>query len=136
MPGSYDRLGGAAVSGDSREVPVPQKAVNLELVKHGGEAYWGVREDDGAVVVSQLYDPIQDDPDVRFLTSTVIGEDSRQLRVPDAVFDHWDGIAGGGIAVSGGDQLEFVTSEEMAEDEQMLVLPEWQVEDVLESDEA
>lgn len=128
---SYDRLGGASVSKNTREVPVPQKAVNLELVKQGGEAYWGVRETDGAVVVSQLYDPIQDDPDVRFLTSTTVGEDSRQLDVPDAVYDHWDEVYGGGTAVSGGDRLEFATSDDLAADEQMLVLPEWQVEDVV-----
>ena len=130
MP-EHDRLGGASVSANTQELPVPQKAVNLELVKSGGEAYWGVREADGAVVVSQLYDPIEDDPGVRFLTSTVIGDDSRQLRVPDAVFDHWDDVAGGGTAVVGGDRLEFVTTDEMAENEQMLVLPEWQVEDVI-----
>jgi hypothetical protein len=130
MP-EYERLGGASVSGDSRELPVPQQAINMELVKQGGEVYWGVREDDGAVVVSQLYDPLQDDPDIRFLTSTAIGDDSRQLRVPDAVYDHWDDVAGGGTAVTGGDRLEFVTTEAMAEDEQMLVLPAWQVEDVI-----
>ncbi|UPV74832.1 hypothetical protein M0R89_01880 [Halorussus limi] len=135
MP-DYDRLGGASVSGDSRELPVPQKAVNLELVKSGGEVYWGVREADGAVLVSQLYDPLEDDPGVRFLTSTAIDDDSRQLRVPDAVYDHWDDVAGGGTAVRGGDRLEFVTTDEMADDEQMLVLPEWQVEDVLGEDEA
>ncbi|UPW00860.1 hypothetical protein M0R88_01860 [Halorussus gelatinilyticus] len=128
---SYDRLGGASVSANTRELPVPQKAVNIELVKQGGEVYWGVREADDAVVASQLYDPIQDDPGVRFLTSTVIDDDSRQLPVPDAVSDHWDQVAGGGTAVSGGDRLEFVTSDELADDEQMLVLPEWQVEDVL-----
>jgi hypothetical protein len=128
---SYDRLGGASVSKNTREVPLPQKAINLELVKSGGEAYWGVREADGAVLVSQLYDPLNDDPGVRFLTSTVVDDDSRQLRVPDAVFDHWDDVAGGGTAVSGGDRLEFATSDELAADEQLLVLPEWQVEAVL-----
>ncbi len=128
---SYDRLGDASVSTNTREVPVPQKAVNLELVKQGGEVYWGVRDEDGAVVASQLYDPIQNDPGVRFLTSTVIDDDSRQLPVPDAVSDHWDEEAGGGVAVSGGDRLEFVTSDELAAAEQLLVLPAWQVEDVL-----
>ncbi|WP_135853021.1 hypothetical protein [Halorussus salinus] len=127
---SYDRLGDASVSANTREVPVPQKAVNLELVKQGGEVYWGVREKDGAVVASQLYDPIQNDPGVRFLTSTVIDDDSRQLPVPDAVSDHWNEEAGG-VSVSGGDRLEFVTSDELAADEQLLVLPDWQVEAVL-----
>ncbi|WP_435175443.1 hypothetical protein [Halorussus sp. AFM4] len=126
----YEQLGGASVSGDSREVPVPQQAVNMELVKSGGEVYWGVRETDGAVVASQLYDPLEDDPDVRFLTSTAVPDDSRQLRVPDAVFDHWDDVYGGGTAVVGGDRLEFWTTDELAENEQLLVLPEWQVEDV------
>ncbi|WP_135824086.1 hypothetical protein [Halorussus ruber] len=130
MP-EYERLGGASVSGNSQELPVPQQAVNMELVKQGGEVYWGVREEDGAVVASQLYDPVEDDPGIRFLTSTVIRDDSRQLRVPDAVFDHWDDIVESGSGVVGGDRLEFVTTDEMAEDEQMLVLPEWQVEDVV-----
>lgn len=130
----YDRLGSASVSRDSRELPVPQKAVNLELVKSGGEAYWAVRETDGAAVVSQLYDPLEDAADLRFLTSTAIDDDSRQLRVPDAVFDHWDDAYGGGTAVVGGDELEFVTSDELAGNEQMLVLPQWQVEDVLGED--
>ena len=126
----YEQLGGASVGGDNQEVPVPQQAVNVELVKQGGEAYWGVREADDAVVVSQLYDPLEDDPGVRFLASTAIDDDSRQLRVPDAVFDHWDDVAGGGTAVVGGDRLEFWTTDELAENEQMMVLPEWQVEDV------
>jgi hypothetical protein len=130
MP-DYERLGGASVSGDSQELPVPQQAVNMELVKQGGEVYWGVREADGAVVASQLYDPVEDDPGIRFLTSTVIGDDSRQLRIPDAVFDHWDDIVESGSGVVGGDRLEFVTSDELAADEQLLVLPEWQVEDVV-----
>ena len=129
MP-EYEQLGGASVSGDSREVPVPQQAVNMELVKQGGEVYWGVREADDAVVASQLYDPLEDDSGVRFLASTAIDDDSRQLPVPDAVFDHWDDAYGGGTAVVGGDRLEFWTTVEMAENEQMLVLPEWQVEDV------
>jgi len=130
MP-DYERLGGASVSGDSQELPVPQQAVNMELVKQGGEVYWGVREEDGAVVASQPYDPVEDDPGIRFLTSTVIGDDSRQLRIPDAVFDHWDDLVESGSGVVGGDRLEFVTSDELAADEQMLVLPEWQVEDVV-----
>ncbi|WP_135828442.1 hypothetical protein [Halorussus halobius] len=130
MP-DYQRLGGASIDGDSREAPVPQKAVNLELVKSGGEVYWGVREADGAVLASQLYDPLEDDPGVRFLTSTAIADDSRQLQVPDAVADHWDEVYGGGTAVTGGDRLEFVTTDELADDEQLLVLPEWQVEDVV-----
>ncbi|NHN59598.1 MULTISPECIES: hypothetical protein [Halorussus] len=133
MP-EYEQLGGASVSGDSREVPVPQQAVNMELVKSGGEVYWGVREADDAAVVSQLYDPLEDDPDVRFLASTAIDDDSRQLRVPDAVFDHWDDAYGGGTAVVGGDRLEFWTTDDLAANEQLLVLPEWQVEDVTGGD--
>lgn len=130
MAESHERLGGAAISGDSRAVPVPQQAINVELLKLDGEAYWAVRESDGAVVVSYLYDPLEDADGVRFLTSTVV-DDDRLVQVPDAVFDHWDDVYGGGTAVTGGDQLEFVTTDEMAETEQMLVLPEWQVEDVL-----
>ncbi|WP_137285057.1 hypothetical protein [Halorussus salinisoli] len=134
MTESYERLGGASVSGDSYEVPVPQQAINMELLKLDGEAYWAVREDDGAVLVSYLYDPLEDAEGVRFLASTVV-DDERLVQVPDAVFDHWEDVYGGGTAVAGGDRLEFVTTDEMADDEQMLVLPEWQVEDVL-GDEA
>lgn len=126
----YQRLGGASVDGESRAVPVPQQAVNVELLKLDGEAYWAVRERDDAVVVSQLYDPLEDDDGVRFLTSSMV-DDERLVQVPDAVVDHWEGVYGGGTAVAGGDRLEFVTSDELADDEQMLVLPAWQVEDVI-----
>jgi hypothetical protein len=133
MP-EYNRLGGASVSVETQEVPVPQQAINMELLKLDGEAYWAVREADDLVVVSYLYDPLEDDEGVRFLTSTVV-DDDRKVQVPDAVFDHWDEEWGGGTAVSGGDRLEFVTIEELAANEQMLVLPEWQLEELLEEAE-
>lgn len=133
MP-EYNRLGGASVSGETQEVPVPQQAINMELLKLDGEAYWAVREADDAVVVSYLYDPLEDDEGVQFLTSSVV-DDERMVQVPDAVFDHWNDVYGGGTAVSGGDRLEFVTTEEMAGNEQMLVLPEWQLEELLEETE-
>lgn len=134
MAGYYNRLGGASVSAEDQKVPVPQQAINMELLKLDGEAYWAVREADGAVLVSYLYDPLEDGEGLRFLTSTVV-DDERMVRVPDAVFDHWNDLAGGGTAVAGGDRLEFVTTDEMAENEQMLVLPEWQAEDLLEEGE-
>ncbi|MFC4550837.1 MULTISPECIES: hypothetical protein [Halorussus] len=132
MPSEYERLGASSVDGQSRRVPVPQQALNMELLKLDGEAYWGVRESDDLVVVSMLYDPIQDDPEIEFLTSTVVEDDEdRLVTVPDAVFDHWDDVAGGGTAVTGGDELTFVTTADLQENNQMLVLPEMQVEDVL-----
>jgi len=82
------------------------------------------------VVVSYLYDPLADDESVRFLTSTVVNDD-REVQIPVAVYDHWNDICGGGTAVSGGDRIEFVTTEEMADEEQMLVVPEWQLEELL-----
>ena len=129
MP-EYNRLGGSSVSAETQELPVPQQAINMELLKLDGEAYWAVREADDLVVVSYLYDPLEDDETVRFLTSTVV-DDDREVQIPDAVYDHWDEIYGGGTAVSGGDRIEFVTTEEMAENEQMLVVPEWQLEELL-----
>lgn len=86
------------------------------------------------MVVSYLYDPLEDDEAARFLTSTVV-ENDREVQIPDAVFDHWDEIYGGGTAVSGDDRIEFVTTEELAANEQMLVLPEWQLEALLEEAE-
>ena len=131
----YERLGEASVDGQSRRVPVPQQAINMELLKLDGEAYWGVREADDAVVVSMFYDPIEDDPEIRFLTSSVVEGDDRLVTVPDAAFDHWDDYAGGGTAVEGGDRLLFVTNDELQADRQMLVVPDVQVDDLLGEDE-
>jgi hypothetical protein len=50
--------------------------------------------------------------------------------VPDAVLDHWDDAYGGGTAVSGGDDVLFVTTDDLADDHVLRVLPaDWAADD-------
>lgn len=121
-PGQYRELGRAAYDEYSHDVPVPQQALDLELLALGTEAFWGVREDD-AVLVSQLYDPIQEADGVRYVGSSEVDED-RMLSVPDVVTDHWDRVAGGGQAVESGTDLAFLTSDDLQADDQVLVVPD------------
>lgn len=130
---SYERLDDAAVRGNSLTVPVPQRAFNQELLELDAEAFWGVREEDGAVVVSALYDPFQDEPGFRYLDSSVV-DDDRMLKISDAVFDHWDELADGGTAVEGGDRLQFLTNDDLEANRQLVVTPEEQAADLLEGD--
>lgn len=125
----YDRLGSAAFDEHSGEVPVPQEAFNRELLALDAEAVWGIRDDDG-VVVSQLYDPIADGEGVRYVASTQIDEE-RVLTVPDGVLDHWDDVSGGPMAVESGDDIVFAASDDLADDEQLLVVPAAWADDVL-----
>ena len=126
---SYEQVGDAAVRGNSLTVPVPQRAFNQELLEPDAEAFWGVRDEDGAVVVSALYDPFQDEPGFRFLDSSAV-DDERMLKIPDAVFDHWDDLADGGTAVEGGDRLQFLTNDDLEANRQLLVVPEEQAADL------
>jgi hypothetical protein len=121
--GAVDRLGEAALDRQSREVPVPQRAFNQGFLAHSAEAFWGVRTRDDAVLVSQDYDAIEGRDGVRYVTSSEIGDDVRELPIPDAILDHWDGMVGGGIAVTGGDDILFATTEELAADGVLRVLP-------------
>ncbi|MHB9288671.1 hypothetical protein ACKVMT_16695 [Halobacteriales archaeon Cl-PHB] len=130
---TYDRLGEAAIDGQSRRVPAPQRAFDRRYLASGGQVHWGVRDADDAVVVSRVFDPLQDDPGVRYLGSSDIGVDSRLLQVPDAVLDHWDAVYGGGTAVSGGDGLVFLRADALDEDRQLRVVPGDWVADVLET---
>lgn len=125
----YDRLGSAAFDEHSNEVPVPQRAFNQGYLAFDAEAVWGIRDDD-AVVVSQLYDPIEGAEGVRYVASTQVDEE-RILTVPDGVLDHWDGVSGGPVAVESGDDIVFATSDDLGDDDQLIVVPAAWADDVL-----
>jgi len=132
-PERIDRLGEAALDRRSREVPVPQRAFNEGFLSHSAEAYWGIRAGDDAVVVSQNYDAIQRRDGMRYVASSQIGEDVRELPIPDTVLDHWDEVAGGGTAVAGGDDVLFVTTDDLSADGLLRVLPSKWADEVDES---
>lgn len=123
LPGDVDRLGEAAFDAQSREVPVPQGAFNQGFLSHGAEAFWGVRESDDAVVVSRDYDSVAGREGARYVASSEIAADARELPIPDAVLDHWDDVYGGGTAVVGGDDVLFVTTDDLSGDHLLRVLP-------------
>lgn len=133
-PESSERLGAAAFDEHSNEIPVPQRAFNQNLLSLGSEAFWGIREDDDAVFVSREFDPLEDGDGIQYVASSEIDGD-RMLTIPDAVLDHWDIVAGGGMAVAGGDDIVFVTSDELQTDEQVRLVPEQWADDVLEDGE-
>jgi hypothetical protein len=120
----YERVGAAAIDGQSHRVPAPQRAFNRGYLSSGAQAHWGVRETDGAVAVSGDWDSIQDAEEIRYVASTEIEADGRRMRVPDEVLDHWDEGGCGGTAVSGGDELVFLTAEGLKEGGQLWVVPE------------
>ena len=126
-----DRLGEAAFDGQSREVPVPQRAFNQGFLAHSTEAFWGVRSRDDAVLVSQDYDAVSGRDGVTYVASSAIGDDVRELPIPDTVLDHWDEVLGGGTAVVGGDGVLFVTTDDLSADGVLWVLPAEWAEDVL-----
>lgn len=119
---SIDRLGEAAFDEHSRQVPVPQRAFNRGFLSLNDEAHWGVRESDDAVLVSRNYDPLDETEGVRYVASTGIN-DERMLTVPAEVLDHWEAVAGGTAVVSG-DDLSFVTTDDLKADDQLMVVPE------------
>ncbi|MEF8854855.1 MAG: hypothetical protein V5A24_05110 [Haloarculaceae archaeon] len=116
-----DVLGASAFDQHGLDLPIPQRAFNQGFLSPG-EVFWGVRLTDGAVVVSDLFDPIWDDEDFHYLGSSEVAED-RTLRVPDAVLDTWDRTYDGGDAVVGGDDITFLTTPALAEREQLRVVP-------------
>ncbi|ELZ26884.1 hypothetical protein C475_08116 [Halosimplex carlsbadense 2-9-1] len=124
-----DRLGEAAFDEHSSEVPVPQEAFNREYLPLGGEVHWGVR-DDGRVVVSGRFDPIEGGHGVTYVASTAV-DDDRFLAVPDEVTDHWDDVSGGPMAVEGGDGIVFATNDDLTADDQLLAVPAAWAEDAL-----
>jgi len=129
-----DVLGAAAFDGHGLQVPVPQRALDQGYLSPG-EVFWGVRLADGAVVVSDLFDPIWDDEDYHYVGSSEVAED-RTLRVPDAVLDNWDRVYQGGDAVVGGDDLTFLTTPELTERDQLRVVPEAWLESVMGEESA
>ncbi|WP_459194799.1 hypothetical protein [Halosimplex sp. J119] len=127
-PLADDRLGEAAFDEESNRVPAPQRAFNQEFLSMNAEVVWGIRDDD-AVVVSQLFDPIEDGDDVRYVASTQVDE-NRLVTIPDEVLDHWETVSEG-AGVVGGDDIVFATSDELAADEQLLVVPAAWAEEVI-----
>jgi len=119
-------LGEAAFDRQSREVPAPQQAFNRGFLAHSSMVCWGIRERDDAVLIAQDYDAIENREGVTYVASSEIGKDVRELPIPDAVLDHWDEVIGGGTAVTGGDDILFATTESLADDGLLRVLPaEW-----------
>ncbi|WP_120246697.1 hypothetical protein [Halopiger aswanensis] len=131
---AIDRLGEAAFDRQSREVPAPQRAFNQGLLAHSTEAFWGIRARDDGVLVSLDYDALENRDGVQYIASSEIGADVRELPIPDAVLNHWDDVFGGGTAVSGGDNVLFVTTDELAADGLLRVLPAAWADDLSPSD--
>ncbi|ELZ12430.1 hypothetical protein C478_10151 [Natrinema thermotolerans DSM 11552] len=133
-PEAYEQLGAAAFDEHSSEVPVPQPAFDRTILSLGSEVFWGIREADDAVVVSGQFDPIQDGDGIRYVASSEV-DGERSLTVPDTVLNHWDAVAGGGLAVASGDDLVFLTTDSLGADDQIRVVPEQWLEDVIENGE-
>ncbi|WP_455449232.1 hypothetical protein [Natrinema thermotolerans] len=133
-PEAYEQLGAAAFDEHSSEVPVPQPAFDRTILSLGSEVFWGIREADDAVVVSGQFDPIQDGDGIRYVASSEV-DGERSLTVPDTVLNHWDAVAGGGLAVASGDDLVFLTTDSLQADDQLRVVPEQWLEDVIENGE-
>ncbi|WP_408957729.1 hypothetical protein [Natrinema sp. 74] len=133
-PDAYERLGAAAFDEHSSEIPVPQEAFNRNVLSLSAEAFWGIRDEDDAVVISERFDPIQDRDGIRYVASSEIDGD-RLLTIPDTVLNHWDAVAGGGTAVTSGDEIAFVTAESLKADGQLRLVPEQWFDDVFENGE-
>lgn len=134
-PADVDRLGEAAFDTQTQEIPAPQRAFNQGFLSHGSEAFWAVRSRDGAVLVSQDYDALQGRDGVQYTASSEIDDDMRELPIPKAVRTHWDAELGGGTAIAGGDDILFVTTDSLAADEILRILPAEWADDVLDADE-
>lgn len=129
----YRRMGAAAFDRESGRVPAPQHAFDMEYLVLNGEVYWGIRETDGVVVVSQRYDPMEDREDERYVASSQV-DDERKVKIPDTILDHWDEEVGGGIAVESGDDVVFARAGELEEDNQLAVVPEEWSDDVFDEE--
>ncbi|MBV0923214.1 hypothetical protein KTS45_03290 [Halomicroarcula limicola] len=118
-----DRLGEAAFDGQSREVPAPQRAFDRGFLAHSAEAFWGIRSGDDAVLVSQDYDAIEGQDEVHYVASSEIGADARELPIPDVILNHWNEVLDDAASVTGGDDVLFVTTDRLAADGVLRVLP-------------
>ncbi len=131
---TYERLGAAAFDEHSSEVPAPQRAFNQGELSLNAEAFWGVRDADGAVAVSREYDHIDERPAFRYVASSEVDGD-RMLRIPDTIRDHWDTLTDGGVAVVSGTDIVFATSDAFADDSMLLVIPEQWTDEILDEEE-
>lgn len=118
---SHERLGAAAIQGESDRVPVPQQAFNLELVK-AGEVHWATTDDD-VLVVSSSYDALREEDGLDVLATSTLDDDGRMLHVPAEAFEEWGDV-------TGGDTLHFVTTDEMQAERQCLVVPDAQAHEI------
>jgi hypothetical protein len=133
VPGvSHDRVGAAAFDEHTGEVPAPQQVFNQQYLSLDAEAVWGIRDND-VVVVSQQYDAIEATDSIKYVASTQV-DGNRVLTVPDRITDHWDEVAGGGMAVESGDDVVFATSDDPEADWQLLVVPAAWADEVLGED--
>lgn len=108
----HDRLGAAAIQGESNSIPVPQGAFDRDLVTEG-EVHWATTDDD-VVVISGEWDSLRDEAGLDvFATSTIT---DRTLDIPAEAFEEWDDVGGG-------DTLHFVTTDELEAKRQALVVP-------------
>lgn len=131
---SYEQLGAAAFDEHSSEIPIPQAAFDRTILSLRSEVFWGIREADDAVIVSGQFDPIQDGDGIRYVASSEVDGD-RLLTIPDPVLNHWDAVAGGGLAVASGTELAVLTADALQADDQLRIVPEQWLEDALESGE-
>ena len=129
---SSDHVGAAAFDEHSNEVPAPQQVFNQQYLSLDAEAVWGIRDDD-TVLVSQQYDVIEETDTIEYVASTQVDE-NRVLTVPDEVTDHWDEVADSGMAVEGGDDIVFATSDDPGAGWQLLVVPAAWADEVLDED--
>ncbi|MBX0293926.1 hypothetical protein [Haloarcula nitratireducens] len=127
-----DRLGEAALDGQSREVPAPQSAFDRGFLAHSAEAFWGIRSGDNAVFVSQDYDAVEERDGVHYVASSEIGADVRELPIPDAILNHWNDVLDEETSVTGGDDVLFVTTDSLAADGLLRVLPSRWADDRVE----
>jgi hypothetical protein len=133
VPGvSHDRVGAAAFDEHTSEVPAPQQVFNQQYLSLDAEAVWGIRGDD-VVVVSQQYDAIEATDSIEYVASTQV-DGNRVLTIPDRITDHWDEVAGGGMAVESGDDVVFATSDDPEADWQLLVVPAAWADEILDED--
>ncbi|WP_135302599.1 hypothetical protein [Haloarcula amylovorans] len=127
-----DHLGEAAFDGQSREVPVPQRAFDRRFLAHSAEAFWGIRTGDDAVLVSQDYDAIEEQDGMHYVASTEIGADVRELPIPEAILNHWNDVLSDEASVTGGDDVLFVTTDSLAAGGLLRVLPSRRADDRFE----
>lgn len=122
-----EELGTAAYDPAEGAVSVPEPAFDRGMLALDGEAVWGLGRD-GAVALSQLYDPVEAADGVASTATSQFVEE-RTLAVPGAAADHW--VAAGGWDPESGDDLVFATNDEFEAESLLVVVPEPMREAVL-----